>query len=1155
MHSKGGNPATRKLRFEPLEVRQMLSSSSDLGEPELLLRAPNDAAAEQVAAENLTFGSLAGVVEVPRGRPTLNPEGTTFVAENGNLLRGPFASTEWGAPPPLANIQAIKQSGANAIHLYGEVFNPNYTGVPGPGDEPGYAVSRIDQMVQMTRSEDLYLVLTIGNGGNNGSFNYDYVMDFWEFYAPRYKDEAHVLFEIQNEPHAWSAPYPQAALDMEADAYTLIRSLAPDTPILLFSFAVLGNGGQAVTDINKVSTAASIDWSNAGVAFHGYAGHQDTPGAVQAILNAGYPVFMTEFTASDWGTDVDVADVELIAELERLKVSWLTFQHIPPNFIGTAFTDAESFRNVIDRAGISWEPDFGTWPVPRGVYGNGGQARATTGLTGTLRIEAEHFDTGGQGVAYSDADAANLGGQLRLDEGVDLEATTDTGGGHNVTATVDGEWLEYTVFVREPGFYNLRLRVASLADGAARVILDGEDTTGSWTLPATGGLQTWSTVTKQVFLKYGRQKLRLEIPTGEFNLNWIELSPATSGAIANGAYKILNRNSALALEADTANQTVEQNQYTGATNERWTLMHRGAGQYSITSVANNWSWNTFYDNNGEPVTLAPWGYDGHADRRFIIAPVGDGSFKILVADGGLSVEMGGASLANAAPAEHSEYQGEAHQHWAIVAPAAPSFPAGLTAGASESLGVLGDYNDDGVVDTADYTLWRNTMGEDVADYSGADGNGNGMIDQGDYLVWKRNFGETAESFAVNLSWSAVAGATSYNIKRSNASGGPWVTIATGVTDTAHTDAMIAGEDAPYYVVSATSASGESLNSAEAKPAVLHAHLKFDEASGSAADSTGNGWTGTMMNGPLRTAGFNGNAVDLDGSNDHVRLPTGVVNGLTTTTLATWVQLDFVVNWTRIFDFGSSTSVNMFLSPRSGITSLPVFAITTSGSGGEQRINSNVAIAPNAWTHVAVTLNGSTGILYINGVEVGRNNGMTLTPSSMGATTLNYIGRSQYSDPYLNGRVDDFRIYDGALSPAEVAALAAAAPGAGSVSLFGTVEPTSRIETAASGSNAVPLDVARSAERFENQLVTLRQDSGRLQSRRDGLAEHFASRRRAVDEAFAGELTRGGELLDDATWSQLRESHQETEPACARALRGLEMKTRLTIGNSFVRTGI
>lgn len=966
----------------------------------------------------------SSTITIPRGRPTLNATGTTFVAENGNLLRGPFASTEWGNPPPLSAIQSIKNLGANAIHHYGEVFNPNYSGVPGPGDEPGYAVNRIDQMVQMTRDEGLYLVLTIGNGGNNGSFNYDYVMDFWSFYAPRYKDETHVIFEIQNEPHAWSAPYPQAALDMEADAYTLIRSLAPDTPILLFSFAVLGSGPAAVADIAEVSSAASIDWTKAGVAIHGYAGHEATTASAEHILAAGYPVFMTEFGGSDWGNPKHGLDVEMTAQLERLGVSWLTFQHIPPNFIASAFTDPAAYYDLVNKAGLSWVPDFGSWPVERGIYGNGGQPRVTTGLSGILRIEAEHFDTGGQAVSYNDSDGVNQGGQLRTDEGVDIETTTDVGGGYSVGWTSDGEWLEYTIFVTEPGFHNLRLRVASSAEASVRAILNGEDKTGEWLLSSTGGSQSWTTATRQVFLEYGRQKLRIEIPTGGFNLNWIELSPVSSGPIANGAYKMLNRNSGLALEADTAANAVEQSAYTGATNERWNLVHRGAGQYSITSVANGWSWNTFYDSNEEPLTLAPWGYDGHPDRRYIIAPADNGYFRVLVVDGGLSIEIEGASLASGTPAQQYEYLGASHQQWAVLSPTAPSFPTGLTAAWGDPSQVPGDYNSDLAVNGRDFLIWQRSFGSSFSD---ADGDGSGIVDSGDLPVWSKSYGHTAESAWVELGWNAVTGATSYNIKRSTTEGGPYEAIATEVTSTFFSDTGLLAGNSYYYVVSAMSASGESLSSAEVSLPLLHAHLTFDEASGTTvADATGNGWTGTLVNGPLRTTGISGNAVDLDGTNDHVRLPTGVVNGLTEMTLATWVNLDSLNNWARLFDFGSGTTTNMFLAPRSGITGLPVFAITTSGSGGEQRINSSVAIAAGTWTHVAVTIGGGTGIMYINGVEVGRNSSMTLTPSSLGVTTQNYIGRSQYvSDPYLNGRVDDFRIYDDGLNAAEVAGLAAA----------------------------------------------------------------------------------------------------------------------------------
>jgi hypothetical protein len=54
----------------------------------------------------------------------------------------------------------------------------------------------------------------------------------------------------------------------------------------------------------------------------------------------------------------------------------------------------------------------------------------------------------------------------------------------------------------------------------------------------------------------------------------------------------------------------------------------------------------------------------------------------------------------------------------------------------------GDYNDDNAVDAADYTVWRDALGDGAPRYSGPDGSGNGIIDDDDYLVWKANFGHT-----------------------------------------------------------------------------------------------------------------------------------------------------------------------------------------------------------------------------------------------------------------------------------------------------------------------------------------------------------------------------------------------------------------------------
>ena len=193
--------------------------------------------------------------------------------------------------------------------------------------------------------------------------------------------------------------------------------------------------------------------------------------------------------------------------------------------------------------------------------------------------------------------------------------------------------------------------------------------------------------------------------------------------------------------------------------------------------------------------------------------------------------------------------------------------------------------------------------------------------------------------------------------------------------------------------------------------------KFD---GNASDSGSSILNGTLNNGPTFVAGKNGQAVNINGGTQYVSLPAGIVSGMTNCTIAAWVKLDTTATWRRIFDFGNNTTVNMFLVPSAG--SAIRFAITTGGSGAEQRINGTSALPTGVWKHVAVTISGSTGTLYVDGVQVGQNTAMTLNPASLGNTTLNYLGKSQYADSNLDGQLDQFRIYNRALSASEVLAL-------------------------------------------------------------------------------------------------------------------------------------
>lgn len=523
-----------------------------------------------------------------RGRPVLNAARTTFVADNGQLLRGPYTSSEWGDPAPTNEIANMKNLGFNAVHLYGECYDINY---PKAGSTaPGYSAARIDRMVKDTRDQGMYLVITIGNGANNGNYNLQYVTDFWKFYAPRYANETHVIFEIQNEPVAWVPPYsatnatPTGALDMEIAVYKTIRQYAPNTPVLLFSYSVLGGTGganAALQDIRlfnqSVFGTQNAIWTNLAVGFHGYAGARDTEIAVANILNAGYPMFMTEFIGEVWGDNRGGHDIELTAALERLNVSWNSFLFVPPWGVSDNVTRVDAYRDRIINSGLSWTPDYGSFPVKRSVFGNNGLRRSTPDyvnnrLNGSLRIQAEDFDNGGKNVAYFNANTSNSGGQYRTNETVSIETSSDAGGGYHINSVATGDWLEYSIKVPVAGVHELRLRVASSSAGQLQVLSAGKDLTGTWTLPNTGGLQTWATTTKSVLLGSGHQKIRINVLASGFNLNWIELVPITTGPLADGTYKFLNANTGQSLDVNSTN----------------TLFTAAAS----TSTTQNWNFNT-----------------------------------------------------------------------------------------------------------------------------------------------------------------------------------------------------------------------------------------------------------------------------------------------------------------------------------------------------------------------------------------------------------------------------------------------------------------------------------------------------------------------------------------------------------------------------------
>ncbi len=215
---------------------------------------------------------------------------------------------------------------------------------------------------------------------------------------------------------------------------------------------------------------------------------------------------------------------------------------------------------------------------------------------------------------------------------------------------------------------------------------------------------------------------------------------------------------------------------------------------------------------------------------------------------------------------------------------------------------------------------------------------------------------------------------------------------------------------------------------------LVAYYPCDQTAGpTLSDLSGNGRNATLVTGTGGSGGYTfatgkvNNALDLvKASQGYASIANSGLSGATEMTIAAWVYLNTSSNWQRVWDFGtSSTSAYMFVATTNNLTNVVRFTISLNGntSGAEQIVDGKSPLSTGTWTHVAAVLGSTGAVLYVDGVQVGANTAVTLRPKDLGNTPNNYVGRSQYStDPYLDGDIDEFRVYSRALSAAEIQAL-------------------------------------------------------------------------------------------------------------------------------------
>jgi fibronectin type 3 domain-containing protein len=319
---------------------------------------------------------------------------------------------------------------------------------------------------------------------------------------------------------------------------------------------------------------------------------------------------------------------------------------------------------------------------------------------------------------------------------------------------------------------------------------------------------------------------------------------------------------------------------------------------------------------------------------------------------------------------------------------------------------------------------------------------------------------TPASGQIALSWGAstdAGGIARYNVHRSTTAGFT-PTVANRIaqpTGTTYTDTGLTGGTTYYYKVTADDNAGNtSAPSNEANATVptgpppgLVAAYGFDAGSGTTVtDQSGNGNNGTITNATWSGAG-NGkyaNSLTFNGTSAYVSVPNSASLGLTTgMTLEAWVK-----------PAAQSSYNTVIFKERTGYYADALYANTDTNrpsanvyTTGDHELKGTAQLALNTWTHLAATYNGSTLLLYVNGTQVGS---VAFTGSIVSSTGPLKIGGNAIWGEWFNGQIDEVRVYNRALSAAEITAdmnTAVTNPDSTPPSAPGTLTATGTLTTA------------------------------------------------------------------------------------------------------------
>ncbi|WP_219813180.1 LamG-like jellyroll fold domain-containing protein [Rathayibacter sp. AY2B7] len=236
-------------------------------------------------------------------------------------------------------------------------------------------------------------------------------------------------------------------------------------------------------------------------------------------------------------------------------------------------------------------------------------------------------------------------------------------------------------------------------------------------------------------------------------------------------------------------------------------------------------------------------------------------------------------------------------------------------------------------------------------------------------------------------------------------------------------------------------SAESASAADtsvpADALILQYDFEQGQVSGSTvADLSSKKLDGTVVNSARATyvAGRKAGttAIDLPGgaagstSAPYLTVPNGLFQGVTQTTVSAWTKWSGTGGFQWLWCLGISPDAASAFAPSFDGGSARAI-IKQLKDGGETGVSSSSPLQKDQWVNVAATMDGTTVTLYLNGLQVATapaSVDLAKQLYSASASKSGNIGRALWNvHPYFDGAIDDFRVYDRALTAAQVRGLA------------------------------------------------------------------------------------------------------------------------------------